>query len=136
MSKKKKDEREWTEERIQNLILKNNKMVEHCLLVLYSRQTRTERCAQSANTQNKMGFNKIDAKFLTSLAEWINKSTYVDGCRLTPKQRAAARKRLKKYVKQLTTYANARKEVEVQRALGCTNYSSELHKDGGTFDDR
>jgi len=128
-------EKDWTVDKIKHLLKTNNRMVEHCLLILYSRQTQNERAAKATVHPNGMGFNKIDTKFLTSLAEWIKKSTYPDGQRLTNEQRICARKGLRKYVKQLTKYANARKEVEVQIALGCTDYGIELHRAGGTFDD-
>ncbi len=132
-----KIEKDWNKDKIKHLILTNNKMVENSLLVLYSRQTIDERAAQASGHNNGMGFTKIDAGFLTSLVEWIKKSTRPEGHRLTYAQRMYARKRLIKYIKQLTKYANTRKEVEVQHALGLdrTNYSPEIHRDGGTFDD-
>ena len=130
-----KIEKDWDDIKIRQLLLTNNKMVEHSLLILYSRQTLDERAAHVTGHPNGMGFNKIDAGFLSSLAEWIKKSTRPDGLRLTPKQRQHARKRLMKYIKQLTVYANTRKEIEVQHALGCDNYSTEIRKAGGTFDD-
>lgn len=129
-----KVEKDWTEEKIRHLLSTNNKMVENSLLILYSRQTIDERAAQASGHHNGMGFTKIDAKFLSSLAEWIKKSTRPDGQRLTPKQHMYARKRLMKYVKQLTKYANTRKEIEVQHALGCVNYSDKIRREGGTFD--
>ena len=126
----------WTVDKVKHLLTANNKMVERSLLVLYSRQTMDERAAQATGHPNGMGLNKVDAEFLSSLAEWIKKSRYPEGRRLTAKQLVYARKRIMKYAKQLTVYANSRTEVEVQYAIGSANtMRSDVHQRGGTFDD-
>jgi len=93
--------RVWKEEEIKQLILVNDKMVCKCLIKLYERQTADERIEGSANERNGAGFNGVDAPILTSFAEFFNRTGF-----LTHKQTEVCRKKLIKYVKQLTTIAN------------------------------
>lgn len=101
MSKKK-----WTKKQISELLENNDIMVERSIIQLWKKQTAEERATESTIEFNGVGFNGVDALFLTSLANHINNSNYQEGDRLTAKQRAAARIALKKYVGQLTKIAN------------------------------
>ena len=91
----------WNEAEIKNLILTNDRMVMHSVKQLYDRQTAGEQTSHETTVRNGAGFNAFDAPFLSSCAEWYNRSGY-----LSRKQIALCRKKLVKYVKQLTAIAN------------------------------
>lgn len=91
----------WTEKRIKELLLASDKMVIRSLLVLYQRQTDNEKLKQHTNELNNMGFNQYDAPILTDFCFRLK-----SGYSLTDRQIKVARKRLLKYVKQLTKIAN------------------------------
>ena len=91
----------WTEKRIKELLLASDKMVIRSLLVLYQRQTDNEKLKQHTNELNNMGFNQYDAPILIDFCFRLK-----GGYFLTDRQIKVARKRLLKYVKQLTKIAN------------------------------
>jgi len=125
----------WAVDKIKELLNSSDVFVERSLLVLYKRQTREERASMSTGTHNNMGFNKVDAQFLTSLASQVERSKWKEGNKLSPKQRYYARKKLQKYAKQLTTYANTQEEIKVQKALGTFNQADhKLFQRGGTYE--
>lgn len=97
----------WTTAAVADKLAKSDKFVERALTYLLSCQTDSEQNSESTLDDNGIGFNAFDAKFLTSLAQQVNRSTYPAGQRLSPRQRECARKSLKKYVGQLTAHANA-----------------------------
>ena len=91
----------WTEQEIVDLLARNDAAVERAIIVLYRRQTSDEQVSQTTREHNARGFSAFDAKFMSSLAEWILK-----GRNLSDRQLAAARKVLPKYRKQLVEEAN------------------------------
>lgn len=91
----------WTEEEIKRLIQENDKVLYGALLKLYGEQTADEQTAGETKHYNGRGFNGADSRFLSSVAEFLKKRGF-----LTPKQKAAVRRRLVKYNKQLTALAN------------------------------
>lgn len=91
----------WNVEEIKSLLTNNDKMVAHSVKVLYERQTMGERITHETTESNGIGFNGVDAPFLTSCAQF-----YISAGFLTPKQTAACRKKLMKYSRQLTKIAN------------------------------
>ncbi len=93
--------RVWTVEEIKTLVLTNDKMVAHSVVVLYDRQTASEQAAQETHERNGVGFNGVDAAILSSFAEFYKARGY-----LSPKQTTIARKKLPKYARQLTAIAN------------------------------
>ena len=93
--------RVWTVEEIKTLILTNDKMVAHSVVVLYERQTASEQAAQETHERNGVGFNGVDAAILSSFAEFYKSRGY-----LSVKQTAIARKKLGKYARQLVSIAN------------------------------
>lgn len=104
----------WTKDDIKALLEKNDLAVERALVALYNRQTADEQATHTTAHHNGMGFNGVDADFGTSLAEKVLK-----GWKLSPKQLAAARKMLRKYVGQLLVVAQATmaaKAAKVQEA--------------------
>ena len=93
--------RVWSEEEIKNLIQTNDIVLYRALRMLYDCQTATEQATESTRERNGIGFNAYDAQFLTSVAEFLNKTGF-----LTSKQKVITRKKLVKYNRQLTRLAN------------------------------
>lgn len=94
--------RTWTENEIKNLIQTNDKVLYGALKKLYACQTSEEQAWASTHESNGVGFNAIDAEFLTSVANFLIGNGF-----LTKKQKEITRKKLIKYNKQLTRLANA-----------------------------
>lgn len=93
--------RVWTEEEIRVLVQTNDKVLYGALKNLYEQQTKDEQQVGETREHNGVGFNGVDSKFLSSVSEFLIHRGY-----LTDKQKAATRKRLVKYNKQLTRLAN------------------------------
>ena len=91
----------WSKARIQELLETNNEMVAKSILKLYEYQTDDEQNNGTSSKNNGYGFNKFDAEFLSSIAQWI-----LSGKKLTQKQLETSRKRLLKYSEQLAKIAN------------------------------
>lgn len=90
----------WNKETIQNLIDTNDQAVYNALIQIYRRQTLSEQASMTTHLHNSVGFTGADAGFLSSLAE-----SYIKYKRLSPKQLAYARKKMKKYWRQLQDIA-------------------------------
>jgi hypothetical protein len=103
---KQQPNRTWSKEEIKHHINTNDTQLERALLLLYNRQTEDERTQQTTSHHNGIGFNGVDAPFLSSCAEGLKKHG-----RLTPKQIAPVRKAMQKYIGQLTEIANE-KEIK------------------------
>lgn len=97
-----KVKRVWTEQEIKNLVQTNDKVLYGALKNLYAQQTADEQRAGETRLHNNVGFNGADSRFLSSVAEFLNKTGF-----LTDKQKAVTRRKLVKYTKQLTRLANA-----------------------------
>lgn len=91
-------------------LMTNNDYLEKAILKLYKYQTEHEQQTKDTTVLNGVGFNSIDANFLSSLAEWIldrkhapaaEKDKYVVRRHLSYKQRLLARKKVTKYAGQL-----------------------------------
>ena len=91
----------WSVDEVRTLVSTNATMVERSLVKLYECQTAEEQNFKSTHVLNHQGFNKVDAKFGTNLAQVVK-----NGYHLSPKQLEASRKILRKYVRQLTLIAN------------------------------
>lgn len=76
-----------------------DKEIFNALNILYSYQTEFEQDNDITFEKNGKGFNAYDVKYLTSLRNW-----YVEHKFYTPKQRAAAKARIRRYSKQLINY--------------------------------
>jgi hypothetical protein len=72
--------------------------VEAALLAIYERQTQEERCGAYSIETNGVGFSKFDADFCTSLVEQLKR-----GRHLTERQLPIARRKMKRYWRQLVT---------------------------------
>lgn len=106
----------WTREQVLEKLAASDVFVERALLALYDRQTSAEQSAGQTSEDNGVGFNGVDAPILSSFAEWVKRvsrpegqyAARAEGKRLSDKQRAIARKKLRKYVRQLVDVANSR----------------------------
>lgn len=94
----------WTKREIANNVQNNYEWTKRAILALYERQTIDEQISQHTNHDNNRGYNKTDARFMSSLAEWIKSNRS-----LTSKQLFVARKKLEKYHAQLTDIANGKR---------------------------
>lgn len=97
----------WTATTIKEAIDRNDMNVCSAVVTIYRRQTRAEQASGQTGEYNGVGFNKFDAKILSSFAEQIIRNKR-QGRRylLSVNQIALARKRIKKYAKQLAKIAN------------------------------
>lgn len=108
--------KEWTVGEIKGLMERNDQMVCTSLLKVYSLQTDGERVSGQTKEHNNVGFNGVDAGFLSSCAEFLKKSGF-----LTPKQMPLVRKKMLKYAKQVTWLANEHeKNKELQQQVQST----------------
>ena len=86
----------WSKETIQELLDKNDEAVYRAMLQIYDRQTADEQKYQDTHIYNSVGFTGPDAEIMSSFTE-----SYKKWNKLTPKQMVIARKKMKKYWKQL-----------------------------------
>lgn len=86
----------WNKEKIQSLLDRNDEAVYRAMLRIYARQTTTEQAYQATTDWNSIGFTGVDGEIMSSFTE-----SYKKYGRLTTKQMAIARKKMKKYWKQL-----------------------------------
>jgi hypothetical protein len=96
----------WTKERVQKLLTDERTPVNQLsalLLCLYRRQAENEQEFGCTMERNGLGFNQLDAAFLSSVAQWSEDR----GGFLTRKQAQHVRVRLKQYVGQLASALNA-----------------------------
>jgi hypothetical protein len=86
----------WDKDRIQALIEINDDAVYRAMLRIYEKQTADEQQYATTHIYNSVGFTGTDAEIMTSFT-----NAYQKYGRLTTKQMAIARKKMKKYWKQL-----------------------------------
>jgi len=84
---------------IRKQIQDDNEFTVGALLTLYDQQTRTEKNAYTTLNNNLAGFNAVDAKILTDIANF-----YLTRGFLSPKQIKLVRTKLMKYSQQLVHY--------------------------------
>jgi hypothetical protein len=99
---KKKDGSDWSEDEVMDLLDRDDRVLFGALKHLYACQTENEKASASTREHNGKGFNAYDAEFLTSICKQL-----LERGTLSPKQKEVARKKLKKYRKQLTALANS-----------------------------
>lgn len=92
----------WTREEIKDVLSRHDDQVGKALVKLYEMQTPDEQTDHTTRCKNGAGFNGVDAQILSSFAEFYMARHY-----LSPKQLVIARKKIMKYVGQLTDIANA-----------------------------
>lgn len=91
----------WTDQEIINLIETNDLAVTRAVIAIYQRQTEDEKSIEGTHYHNGIGFNSVDAKYMTYLAKYCQ-----DNRRLTGEHLQKARKKIKKYHRQLLEIAN------------------------------
>jgi hypothetical protein len=89
---------QYSQDLIHRRLDASQEAVEAALMVIYDRQTAEERAGAYARETNGVGFSKFDAEFCTSLVEQLKR-----GKKLTPKQLEVARRKMKRYWRQLVT---------------------------------
>ena len=104
------DEKTWTRDEIETNLRNYDKWVVKAIIAIYNRQTASEKRSKSTNRYNDVGFNSVDARFLSDLAESANTSMNKYGRSaanaLTDAQLNAGRDAIMKYAGQLTKIAN------------------------------
>jgi hypothetical protein len=90
---------EWTKEKVLELLEKNDKAVWKAVHRIYQNQTEAEKAVGDTCVYNGVGFSGADANILSSFAQFYGKYGY-----LSQKQTAIARKKIKKYTRQLLDY--------------------------------
>jgi hypothetical protein len=91
----------YTVEEVREHLLTDDRWLLRGLLAIYARQTTTEKETQSTRDLNGVGFNGVDAPFLSDIAQ-----KYTKYGSLSNKQIAAVRRCMNKYSAQLTRIAN------------------------------
>jgi hypothetical protein len=88
---------------IRAMILERDDALEKAIIRIYEGQTENEKNAERTSIDNGVGFNSVDAQFLSSLAKQIMENKYNKplGYRLSCKQRDIARKKMVKYAGQI-----------------------------------
>jgi hypothetical protein len=92
----------WDKESIHALLDKSDIAVIRGLQALYKRQTAAEQSAMTTKEHNGVGFNAKDAKVLSDIASRL---PYYNN-KMTARQTALVRDKLKKYWRQLAEIAN------------------------------
>lgn len=107
-----KNLKEW-KAYIQNLLLFNDNAVKSALVLLLSLQEEDEQRDNKSVHENGVGFNKVDADFLSRMAKKVN-----TGIDLTNDEMQACRWALMKYWRQLTDRSKANlAKMKKQREL-------------------
>jgi len=92
----------WTTEEIKALLAESDKAVARAILAIYNRQTEDEQAIKETSESNGVGYNGVDANFMSSLAQFYQAKGF-----LTTGQVKYGRKAIMKYAGQLTEIANA-----------------------------
>lgn len=107
-----KNLKEW-KAYIQNLLQFNDNAVKSALVLLLSFQEEDEQRDNKSVHENGVGFNKVDADFLSRMAKRVNA-----GIDLTQSEMQACRWALMKYWRQLTNQSKVNlKKMKKQRDL-------------------
>lgn len=91
-----KNGRLWDKDKIQLLLETNDNAVYNAMMRIYDRQTRDEQDVKDTRDWNTVGFTGVDGFIMSSFVE-----SYKKWGKLTEKQMKIARKKMKKYWKQL-----------------------------------
>ena len=102
------NQKQW-KEYIQNLIKTNDYALYRGILVIYDFQVEDERKSKKSLVENKKGFNRVDATFLSEMAYKImNKYPLTEG------ELAKSRNKMVKYWKQLMIASKEKMKKEQQ----------------------
>ena len=92
----------WTVEEVKVLLAESDKAVARAILAIYNRQTEDEKAIKETSESNGVGYNGVDANFMSSLAQFYQSKGFQ-----TAGQVKYGRKAIVKYAGQLTEIANA-----------------------------
>lgn len=92
----------WNKQKIHDLLDKSDLAVTKALLAIYARQTASEQASQTTKEANGVGFGAFDADFCSDIAQKVQR-----GWKLSPKQMAVIRNKMKRYHRQLLEIAMA-----------------------------
>jgi len=98
----------WTPEVIKQKISTDQRWLERAVIAIYERQTEREQDLFVTEDFNERGFNNVDCRTGTIMAQWIQKGNHLSG-----KWIKIAQKIMPKYAEQLTAIANGK---EMQNA--------------------
>jgi hypothetical protein len=93
----------WTKEKLLKLLEESDVAVWRGVYRIYQNQTEYEKAACETHEYNGVGFSGADGNILSSFAQFYEKNGY-----LSPKQTMLARKKIKKYTRQLLEYIGSR----------------------------
>lgn len=120
-----KNLKEW-KAYIQNLLQLNDNAVKSALVLLLSLQEEDEQRDNKSVHENGVGFNKVDAGFLSRMAKRVNA-----GIDLTQSEMQACRWALMKYWRQLTDRSKANlAKLKKQRELDMAREPEQLKLPG------
>jgi len=103
--------RNWTPERIEQLLIRNDYAVERAMVAIYNRQTRDEKATSDTHHFNKVGFSAAHASKGSYYARWVMSGRHLTGFHLDK-----ARDMAIKYRRQLADEA-AKKIENVSKAV-------------------
>jgi hypothetical protein len=86
---------------IKHGLLNNDALLLNSMVEIYKRQTKYEKKNMLTISKNKVGFDRFDAKMLSSFAEFYLEHNYLPFEKVT-----IARRKMLKYAKQLLKIAN------------------------------
>lgn len=95
------EQKKWTKEEIRDKINTDNRWLLRAVSAIYNKQTEDEQANKTTSHDNGVGFNGVNAEFLSQAAE-----RYQKGYTFSEKYIAAIRKSMLKYAGQLTRIAN------------------------------
>ena len=93
----------WDKEEIRDKIKTDTRWLMRAISAIYQKQTEDEQSSRVTNHANNVGFNGVDAEFLSQAAERYN-----SGFNFSEKYVAALRRAMLKYSGQLTKIANGK----------------------------
>lgn len=97
-----KPKAKWNKANIREMLEANDTAVVRGLVRIHSFQTGDEKLSGQTTEENGVGWNGVDAEYMTSLHDYFRANGY-----LTPGQMAYARKKILKYSGQLAKIANS-----------------------------
>ena len=97
----------WTKEDIRKVLQTDDKAVARGVVAIFNLQTEDEQNVGKTSVKNGVGFNGVDANFMSSIAQFYMRRNF-----LSPKQVEFARKKLLKYSNQLAMLANENEKLQ------------------------
>lgn len=94
-------EKTWAVNEIKENILKSDIWLNKAVLAIFNLQTLSEKSSENTHIYNNVGFSAFDAKRMSYYAKWL-----LSGKTLSGHHKDLARKRILRYIKQLTKIAN------------------------------